>query len=50
MNNSKVLPSIHSHKGIEEQNNLHANLSADNMNGPGEEYKTDVVDPNAPHM
>ena len=50
MNNSKILPSIHSHKGIEEQNNLHANLSADNMNGPGEEYKTDVVDPNAPHM
>ncbi len=49
MNNSKVLPSIHSHKGIEEQN-LNANLSADNMNGPGEEYKTDVVDPNAPHM
>ena len=50
MNNSKILPSIHSHKGIEEQNNINANLSADNMNGPGEEYKTDVVDPNAPHM
>ena len=50
MNNSKVLPSIHSHKGVEEQNNINANLSADNMNGPGEEYKTDVVDPNAPHM
>ena len=50
MNNSKILPSIHSHKGIEEQNNINANLSADNMNGAGEEYKTDVVDPNAPHM
>ena len=49
MNNSNVLPSIHSHKANDEQNNVNVNMSVDNLgNGSGEEYKID--DPNGPHM
>ena len=49
MNNSNVLPSIHSHKANDEQSNVNVNMSVDNLgNGSGEEYKID--DPNGPHM